>query len=121
MSSDGGIKGVTGEEHDEGGSSITVTSPGVSLGDGECDFGHGGTGDPPVEEPSGDKRSIEGVGDGDGVSERGDGGGRECELERGVSGREAPGEIEVGRGSSEAEIGDDSVGSVWERTGVEFI
>jgi len=80
----------------------------------------GGRGDPPVEEPSGERRSIEGVGEGDGVSERGDGGGKECDVERGVSGREAPGDIEVGRGRKEVGIGVERIGSVCDRTGVEF-
>lgn len=79
------------------------------MGEGDLDFGQGGIGDPPVEEPSGEGRSIEGEGEGEGVSERGEGGGiKELEVERGVSGLEAPGEMEVGRGSRVAGVEDRS-------------
>ena len=68
------------------------------LGDGERDLGHGGSGEPPVEEPSGEGLSMDGEGEGDGVSDLGEGGGIEFE-DLGVVGREAPGEMEVGLGS----------------------
>ena len=93
---DGGTKDgerCSGEEA----SAITVTSPllASTFGDGERDFGQGGSGDPPVEEPSGDGRSMEGEGEGEG--DLGDGGGI-VELGLGDDGWEAPGEIDVGRG-----------------------
>ena len=84
------------EEVVEEASAITVTSPLAStLGDGERDFGQGGRGEPPVEDPSGEGRSIEGEGEGEG--HLGEGGGM-VELGRGEDGWEAPGEIDVGRG-----------------------
>jgi len=65
-------------------SAITVTSPTAStLGDGERDFGQGGRGEPPVEDPSGEGRSIEGEGEGEG--DLGEGGGM-VELGRGEDG-----------------------------------
>jgi len=94
---EGGAEGRSVDSRDDGANSITVTSKFV-FGDGERDFGQGGRGEPPVEEPSGEGRSIEGDGDGEGVSERGDGGGKEF-ADLGVAGRDAPGEIEVGLGS----------------------
>lgn len=93
---EGGAEGRSVDSRDEGASSITVTSR-LFLGEGERDFGQGGRGDPPVEEPSGEGRSIEGDGDGEGVSDLGDGGGKEF-VDLGVVGRDAPGDIEVGLG-----------------------
>lgn len=62
------------EEVVEEASAITVTSPLAStLGDGERDFGQGGRGEPPVEEPSGEGRSIDGEGEGE--EDLGEGGG----------------------------------------------
>ena len=46
-------------------SSITVTST-LFFGDEDLDFGQGGKGDPRLEDPSGDGRSIEGDGDREG-------------------------------------------------------
>lgn len=69
------------------------------LGEGDLDFG--GSGDPPVEDPSGDGRSIDGEGDGEGLNDLGDV--RTMELlweDFGVSGLEAPGDIEVGLGDN---------------------
>ena len=98
---DGGAAGDSLESKEDGASSITVTST-LFLGDGDLDLGHGGSGDPPVEEPSGDGRSIEGEGVGDGDKDRGDvvAASRELLLleDLGVSGLDAPGEIDVGRG-----------------------
>lgn len=72
------------EEVVEEARAITVTSPLAStLGDGERDFGQGGRGEPPVEDPSGEGRSIEGEGEGDG--DLGEGGGM-VELGRGEDG-----------------------------------
>jgi len=93
---EGGADGRSVDSREEGASSITVTSN-WAFGEGERDFGQGGSGEPPVEEPSGEGRSIEGDGEGEGVRDRGDGGGKEF-VDLGVVGREAPGEIEVGRG-----------------------
>ena len=75
---DGGSRegeGCSGrEEVVEEARAITVTSPLAStLGDGERDFGQGGRGEPPVEDPSGEGRSIDGEGEGEG--ELGEGGG----------------------------------------------
>jgi len=84
------------DSRDDGASSITVTSR-LFLGEGDRDFGQGGRGDPPVEEPSGEGRSMEGDGDGEGVSDLGDGGGKEL-VDLGVVGRDAPGDIDVGLG-----------------------
>lgn len=93
---DGGAEGRSVDSSEDGASSITVTSR-LVLGEGERDFGHGGRGEPPVEDPSGEGRSMEGDGDGEGVSDRGEGGGNEV-VDLGVVGRDAPGEIEVGLG-----------------------
>jgi len=78
-------EGCSGREEvvDEA-SAITVTSPLAStLGDGERDFGQGGRGEPPVEDPSGEGRSIDGEGEGEG--DLGEGGGM-FELGRGEDG-----------------------------------
>ena len=100
---DGGAAGVSPESREDGASSITVTST-LFLGDGDRDLGQGGSGEPPVEDPSGDGRSIEGDGDGDGDSERGEVVAAAAELllfeDLGVSGLEAPGDMEVGLGDS---------------------
>lgn len=93
---EGGAEGRSEDSRDDGANSITVTSR-LVFGEGERDLGHGGRGEPPVEDPSGDGRSIEGDGEGEGVSDRGDGGGKEL-VDLGVVGRDAPGEIEVGLG-----------------------
>ena len=69
------------------------------LGEGERDFGQGGRGDPPVEDPSGDGRSIEGEGEGEGVNDLGEGAGSELLEDLGVEGRDSPGDIEVGLAS----------------------
>ena len=73
------------EEVVEEARAITVTSPllASTLGDGERDFGQGGRGEPPVEDPSGEGRSIEGEGEGEG--DLGEGGGM-VELGRGEDG-----------------------------------
>ena len=102
---DGGTRegeGCSGrEEVVEEARAITVTSPLAStLGDGERDFGQGGRGEPPVEDPSGEGRSIDGEGEGEG--DLGEGGGI-VELGRGEDGWDAPGEIDVGRGSKMGE------------------
>lgn len=98
---DGGAAGDSLESKDDGASSITVTST-LFLGDGDLDLGHGGSGDPPVEEPSGDGRSMDGEGVGDGERERGEVVAASKELllfdDFGVSGLDAPGDIDVGRG-----------------------
>lgn len=100
---EGGAAGASDESREEGASSITVTST-LFLGDGDRDLGQGGSGEPPVEEPSGEGRSMEGEGVGDGERDLGDvmlGAGSEAvegEEDWGVSGLEAPGEMEVGLG-----------------------
>ena len=81
---EGGTSEGEGEVVDEEASAITVTSPLAStLGDGERDFGQGGRGEPPVEDPSGEGRSIEGEGEGE--EDLGEGGGM-VDLGRGEDG-----------------------------------
>ena len=99
---EGGAAGASPESREEGASSITVTST-LFLGEGDRDLGQGGSGEPPVEEPSGEGRSMEGEGVREGDRDRGDvtlgAGSEEVEgVDWGVSGLEAPGEIEVGLG-----------------------
>ena len=68
---------------------------------GEGDLDLGGNGDPPVDDPSGDGRSIDGEGEGEGLKDLGDV--RTMELlldDLGVSGLDAPGDIDVGLGDS---------------------
>ena len=85
---EGGAEGR--EEGEEGvASSTTVTSPPMSLGDGERDLGQGGSGEPPVLEPSGEGRSMEGEGEGE--AERREEG-RAPEVSAGAS---APGQAAV--------------------------
>lgn len=80
--------------------SITVTST-LFLGEGDLDLGQGGRGDPPVDDPSGDGRSIDGEGEGEGLSDLGDVSAIELLFDDlGVSGLEAPGDIEVGLGDN---------------------
>ena len=89
----------------EGGGGLTTAPHGVGRGEVEPRQGRG---EPPFEEPSGEGRSMEGEGEGDGVRERsGEGGGRgrTSSGPPGVEGREAPGLMEVGRGSRGACMG----------------
>lgn len=88
------------------GVSITVTSLGAGLeGEGERDLTPQdvmqgvGVGEPPLEDPSGEGRSIDGEGEGDGERDRGGDGGSVSakSVLPGVEGRDAPGLMEVGR------------------------
>ena len=69
------------------------------LGEGDLDLG--GNGDPPVDDPSGEGRSMDGEGEGEGLNDLGDV--RTMELlldDLGVSGLDAPGDIDVGLGDN---------------------
>ena len=88
------------ESRDDWANSITVTST-LFFGDGDLDFGQGGRGEPPVEDPSGEGRSMDGDGEGEGLSDLGEV--KAIELlfdDLGVSGLEAPGDIDVGLGDN---------------------
>ena len=97
VNEEGGAAGLS-ESREDWANSITVTST-LFLGEGDLDFG--GNGDPPVDDPSGDGRSIDGEGDGEGLNDLGDVRTMELLLEDfGVSGLEAPGDIDVGLGDN---------------------
>jgi len=104
---EGGAAGVSLLSRLEGASSITVTST-LFLGDGDLDLDdllddQGGKGDPPVDDPSGEGLSMDGDGEGEVDTESGEET-TKWSLEStlldlddfGVSGLDAPGDIEVG-------------------------